>query len=301
MSHGTSPARPTVSDSPAPAVSDSPTPAERRARYAELLDRVQGLPTIAGPRRRTLELLGLRAGQRAVDVGSGIGRAVAELAGTGVRAVGLEPDEAMVRLARERFPDDRFPTAGFRVGRAERLPFDDGSMDGYRAERVLHLLADPAVALAEARRVLRPGGRVVLLGPDLSMAALDADDAATTAAVVAAHADGVPSPRAARAFRRLLLDAGFVDVEVEAHTELHTDFQTVGQLVTAMAEASVATGALDRPAADRWLAGQRRRGREDRFLMALPLFLASAARPAGPDHGGGRRVPARPAGDGRPA
>ncbi|WP_051572687.1 methyltransferase domain-containing protein [Streptomyces sp. PRh5] len=138
-----------------------------------------------------------------VDVGCGAGRAVAELAGRGARVTGVDADERMVAVARERWPG-----ADTRVADVGRLPFGDATVHGYRADKVLHELPDPAEALAEARRVLAPGGRVALVGQDGEALVVDADDTTLTSTIVRARASLIPSPRAARGQRGLLLDAG---------------------------------------------------------------------------------------------
>ncbi|MEU8149944.1 hypothetical protein [Nonomuraea sp. NPDC048901] len=56
-----------------------------------------------------------------------------------------------------------------------------------------------------------PGGRIVLIGQDWDTLVIDSDDPALTRTIVHARADQVTSPRAARSYRNLLLDAGFED------------------------------------------------------------------------------------------
>ncbi|WP_067486978.1 methyltransferase domain-containing protein [Actinomadura hibisca] len=181
---------------------------------AALLDVFDTLPGAPELRARTYDLLG--TGDRpVVDVGCGAGRAVAELSARGVPAIGVDRDEQMIATGRSRHPG-----ADLRVGDAGALPLADGEAGGYRADKVFHDLADPAAALAEARRVLARGGRAVLIGQDWDTLVIDAADGALTRAVVHARADRVTAPRSARAYRALLLDAGFADVTVEVHTLL---------------------------------------------------------------------------------
>ncbi|NEW77634.1 methyltransferase domain-containing protein [Streptomyces rhizosphaericus] len=233
------------------------------------LDRVERSPEAERLRARTYELLAIEPGARVVDVGCGAGRAVAELAGRGARVTGVDADERMVAVARERWPG-----ADIRVADVGRLPFGDATVHGYRADKVLHELPDPAGALAEARRVLAPGGRVVLVGQDWEALVVDADDAALTSTIVRARASLVPSPRAARGQRGLLLDAGLGDVTTEAHTTVLTGPETL-PLLTGLAEAACAAGAITRDQAGAWCAEQRERARADRLLLAVPLFLTA--------------------------
>ncbi|WP_416976012.1 methyltransferase domain-containing protein, partial [Streptomyces sp. 4F14] len=130
-------------------------------------------------RSLSYDLLGTSAGRTMVDVGCGAGRAVAELADRGTRAVGVDPSERMLAVARARRPESDFRLAG-----AYELPLADSSMDGYRADKVFHELGEPERALAEARRVLVPGGRVVLVGQDWDTFVIDSDDAALTRRIV---------------------------------------------------------------------------------------------------------------------
>ncbi|MEU0680186.1 MULTISPECIES: methyltransferase domain-containing protein [Streptomyces] len=161
-----------------------------------LLDAVDRLPGAAELRARSYELLGTAPGATAVDVGCSAGRAVAELTEAGAKSVGVDPDERMIEVARQRWPEADFRTAG-----AYELPFANSTIDGYRADKVFHELAEPERALGEARRVLSPGGRIVLVGQDWDTFVIDFDDPALTRTIVHARADLVPGPRAARHYR----------------------------------------------------------------------------------------------------
>jgi SAM-dependent methyltransferase len=131
-----------------------------------VLDAADAQPAAVQLRARSCELLGDLTGRTVVDAGCGGGRAVAELAGRGARAVGVDLDPQMIAVARQ-----RWPAGEFRVGDACELPLETGSVAGYRADKVLHLLNDPARAVAEARRVLAPGSRAgTFAGPSGRMA-----------------------------------------------------------------------------------------------------------------------------------
>src|SRR5581483_6417499 len=129
------------------------------------------LPGAAELGRRSYEPLALAPGDVVADIGCGTGLAAAELAAAGGTAIGVDLGEEMIAVARERHPE-----ASFRVADACDLPFGDGELSGYRADKVYHMLPDPAAALAEARRVLEPGGRLVLLGQDWDGMLVDAAD-----------------------------------------------------------------------------------------------------------------------------
>jgi SAM-dependent methyltransferase len=101
------------------------------------------------------DLAGVRAGQRALDVGCGPGALTSELVGRlGADAVAaVDPSEPFVEAARRRHPGVEVALAG-----AEDLPFDDGGFDVALAQLVVHFMGDPVAGLAEMRRVTRDGG-----------------------------------------------------------------------------------------------------------------------------------------------
>lgn len=117
------------------------------SKLLTMLDAFDELPQVRNLREHTYEALG----ETMVDVGCGSGRAIGELAARGVRAIGVDLDPAMIEVAVE-----RWPAGEFHVADATALPLDDGSVTGYRADKILHALAEPEQAVAEARRVLTP-------------------------------------------------------------------------------------------------------------------------------------------------
>ncbi|ANW22483.1 methyltransferase domain-containing protein (plasmid) [Streptomyces clavuligerus] len=110
------------------------------------------------------ERLALRPGRHLLDVGCGIGVPALRIAGAhGVRVTGVTVSTQQVAEATRRA--DRSGVrdqVSFRFADAMSLPFADGSFDDACAIEVLAHLADPAAALAEIRRVVRPGGRLVV-------------------------------------------------------------------------------------------------------------------------------------------
>ncbi|MEU7870021.1 methyltransferase domain-containing protein [Dactylosporangium sp. NPDC049140] len=237
-----------------------------------LLDAADALPGAAALRERSYDLLALPPGGTVADVGCGTGRAVAELADRGFQAIGVDRSEQMIEQARRRRPG-----LDLRSGDARRLPIPDASVAGYRADKVFHELTDAGQALAEARRVLTPGGSIVLIGQDWDTFVIDADDRALTRTIVHARADAIPSPWAARRYRNLLLAAGFDQPAVEVHTAVFTDAAMLPILV-GLGRAAQSTGAISGEQADAWTAEQQHRAQTGRMFLAIPMFVASARR-----------------------
>jgi demethylmenaquinone methyltransferase/2-methoxy-6-polyprenyl-1,4-benzoquinol methylase len=111
-------------------------------------------------RRRMLRTAGgLAPGRAHLDVGSGTGLCAAisqEIVGPAGRTVALDPSTGMLEMARRRGVRETV------VGRAERLPFADGTFDLVSMSYMLRHVEDLSLAFTEAHRVLRPGGRIVI-------------------------------------------------------------------------------------------------------------------------------------------
>lgn len=251
----------------------NPRPTGPNAELITRLDTAETEPGAVRLRHRSYDLLNLSPGALVVDMGCGTGRAVAELDQRGATTVGIDSDQAMIAVARRRWPG-----ADFRVGTAQCLPFPDRSLSGYRADKVLHALPDPGAALREAYRVLAPDGRIVLVGQDWDALIIDSSYRDVTRTILRSQADSCPSPQAARAYRHLLLEAGFRDVTVEGHLGIFTESGFL-PLAEGFAARALTAGSVTREQGTAWLRDQRVRAGDGRLFMAFPMFLASARRP----------------------
>jgi SAM-dependent methyltransferase len=136
---------------------------ERQARQADAL-----------AERVRVWLAPLRGDERALDAGCGTGALALALAPMVGEVVGVDPDEERIEAATRLAPAN----ARFEVADAAALPFAPGSFDVVGSLRVLHHARRPELIVAELTRVLRPGGRVLLVdqvAPADPLAALDLD------------------------------------------------------------------------------------------------------------------------------
>lgn len=156
-----------------------------------------------------------------LDVGSGAGGPAVRLAETsGCRVTGIEPNEVGVEVARELAEAAGIAgRASFDRGDARRLPYPDDHFDAAISLNVVNVIEDKAALLVEVRRVLRPGGRLVLLTGTFR---LDEDDHETRRRLTRDHT--VPLfDDTADGYRGLLRLAGY---RVDEVTEYISDFRT---------------------------------------------------------------------------
>lgn len=130
-----------------------------------LYDNAQALSRRLGAWQLPIEWLNIPQGGTALDVGSGPGNVTASLAraaGPGGVALGVDISEPMLERA---VRNEAGPHVGFIKADAQRLPLRDNTVDAVVSTAVLQLVPQPAVALAEIARVLRPGRRLALMVP----------------------------------------------------------------------------------------------------------------------------------------
>ena len=135
------------------------------ARY-DLMNRVISLGLDTRWRRHAVRMLDPAPAARCLDVGTGTADMCIEILRIrpDARVVGVDPSERMLAEARARLQRAKMSANVILAqGEAGQLPFADASFDGVTAAFVLRNMDDHPRALAEMRRVLRPGGRLIVL------------------------------------------------------------------------------------------------------------------------------------------
>ncbi len=161
----------------------------------------------------------LHQGEVVLDLGSGAGADVlisARRVGPRGRAIGIDMTDEMLELARRNGAEAGVENVEFRKGYLEELPLADATVDVVISNCVINLSGDKRKVVAEAARVLRPGGRFAV--SDV-IADADMDDA--TRADMAAWTGCVAGALTEAEFRAALADVGLEDVEVRETHRVH--------------------------------------------------------------------------------
>jgi arsenite methyltransferase len=178
---------------------------EQTARRVEAAYRTRD---VVEQRRATRAALALQPGERVLDIGCGPGFLATEMAqevGPDGRSVGVDPSESMLAIAQRREP----AVAEFRSGDALALPFADGAFDAAVSTQVYEYLPAVEAALSEARRVLRPGGRLVILDTDWDSIVWHSSDRDRMQRVMVAWNEHLSDPYLPRTLPGTLAAAGF--------------------------------------------------------------------------------------------
>ena len=175
-----------------------------------------------------------RPGETILDVGFGGGQALAFIAHRvhpNGRAIGVEPNLGEVVALYEALKSDgSVSPVGF-VGEAQTLPFDDGTFDAVICVNVLEAVVNRGQAVKEMRRVLKPGGRVLLAHDDWESQVYSCSDRELCRRVVRAYADSTFKSYAAsngqmgRRIWGLFRAAGFIETELRVLPLINTEYR----------------------------------------------------------------------------
>jgi arsenite methyltransferase len=161
----------------------------------------------------------LHEGEVVLDLGSGAGADVlisARRVGPTGRAIGIDMTDEMLELARGNAAQAGAANVEFRKGYLEDLPLEDESVDVVISNCVINLSGEKPKVLAEAARVLRPGGRFAV-----SDVVADAGMDNATRADMAAWTGCIAGALTEAEFRAALDAAGFTDVEIRETHRVH--------------------------------------------------------------------------------
>ncbi len=247
---------------------------------ARHIDRTYATPDVVEQRARTLALLDPRPGERVLDVGSGPGylvASIADLVGTAGTVHGLDPSPPMNALASARVVDR--PWTSIDNGEATALPYPDGSFDAAVSTQVYEYVRDLDTAFAELRRVLRPGGRALVLDTDWDAVVWHVRDRARHARIMAAWEEHLVHPRLPRVLAGVMRRAGFEVTGQQVipllNTELHEDLFSAN-IMTLVAAFVVGRRGVTAPDAEGWLADLHARAAQGDYFFSMNRYCVLA-------------------------
>ena len=180
---------------------------------SQRLEAVYLTPDIVRQRKEVLAALALQPGETVLDVGSGPGLLVADMAdvvGPEGRVTGIDVSDSMLALSRRRFAESPLRERGSIVkADATQLPFETGHFDAAASTQVYEYVPDVDRALAELYRVLRSGGRALILDTDWDSLVWSSMDSAQSRRLIEAWTKRFAHPHLPRTLRHRLRNAGF--------------------------------------------------------------------------------------------
>ena len=207
---------------------------------------------------------------------------MAQEIGPGGQVTGIDISDPMLNLGQRRCADlHRAARVSFVKADATALPFADASFDAAVSTQVYEYVADLSTALAELHRVLRPGGRALILDTDWDSIVWHATDPARMGQVLATWTQRFADPHLPRTLASQLRAAGFrldhLEVLVLLNPEYNPNTYSVANSEI-MTDFAVSQGNLSRDQADAWMADLRQLGRDGRYFFSLNRYLFLANR-----------------------
>jgi len=239
-------------------------------------------PLAVARRQKVLALLNLRPGEVVLDIGAGPGflaDEIAEQVGSSGRVLGMDRSKDMLALA-ERRCVERTQVA-FQEADAVKLPFPASMFDAAAVVQVYEYVPDISAALDELHRVLRPGGRAVIVDIDWASLVWEAENRARAERVFHAWEEHLADPRLPRRLAPLLRETGFDVREAEPHTMFSlTPEPFAAGLAKFIAGFVPGRRGVTAEEAAEWLADVTATGSSGKYFFSLTAFVFLATRAA---------------------
>ena len=249
---------------------------------ARKLDSVYASPDIVAQRGATLQCLAVSPGEAVIDIGCGPGFLSLDIAaavGSTGRVLGIDISEDILRLAGEK---NGCSWVTFRRGDATTIEVPDANFDAVVCVQVLEYIVDVDRALAEMIRVLKPGGRALIIDTDWDGVVWYSDNADRMARVLDAWASHCPHPGLPRTLAPRLSAVGFDVGAVTGYPIINThgDEESYSHgLMDLIVDFVGKQGSVDRGELMDWAAEQETIAAESRYFFSTLRCLFRATKP----------------------
>jgi arsenite methyltransferase len=246
------------------------------------LEALYGIADAVLRRRLVREALKASPGERVLDVGCGPGFYCAEVreeVGPAGSVLGIDGSAQMLALAERRC--EGHYNVELREGVATTLPVPDASFDAALCVQVLEYVHEPANALAELHRVLRPGGRVLVWDTDWATVSWHSAEPARMQRVLSAWDEHLAHPSLPRRLAPAMRRAGFEEVRSAAHAFASTalDPETFGTSLISLIESFVpGRNGVGEADVNAWTAEQRELGERGEYFFSYTQFCFTGRR-----------------------
>lgn len=248
---------------------------------AEIQQRLAHGREFAARRHQVMQELAPRRGERVLEIGCGAGLLLREIglaAGPHGLAAGLDISADQISAAATECTS--VPAVNPQVGDILAAPYPDGVFDAAVAVQVLEYIADVRAALAETRRVLKPGGRLVCLATNWDTAVWHGVPRELTSEIAGEWESHAEWPNLPAVLGPMLIREGFTGIRQipvpVVNPSCHPDSFAYGT-ARLMAAHAVSRGVSPERAAE-WLAAlDRAEAREEFFFSSLPIMTTAIA------------------------
>lgn len=244
---------------------------------SQQLEAVYLTPDVIAQRERVMGLLAPRAGERALDIGCGPGlttEGLAHAVGPSGSVLGIDIARPMLAIAARRCAS--LPQVRFDRCDVNALAARDASFDIALASQVYEYVDPIDAALEELARVIRPGGRAVLVDTDWESAVWASSDDGRMRRVLETWNEHIPHPQLPRSLKRRMEAVGFVNVRVEVVPLLNLAYDPATYSVGMMALiGNFAAGRNGLTEADiaAWREDARRVGERGEYFFSLSRYV----------------------------
>jgi len=251
------------------------------AEAAQTLVATYSTPDIVAQRAATARRLALKPGERVIDVGCGPGflcESMAADVGAAGHVFGIELSEDLVRFATDRKSQ---AWIDYRAGDAVKLDVASGSFDAFVSAQVVEYVPDADAALREMYRVLRPGGRGILVDTDWDTIIWHSSDAVRMERILRAWEDHCAHPRLPRTLVPRLRASGFAVDRVEAYPIVNIAYNpnTYSHGIARFISEYLAKRNFDAHMVADWLTDLSDLGQRDAYFFSINRYFFSVVKP----------------------
>ena len=250
---------------------------EALSAQLDLLFRTEALQKA---RKKYFDIFAVRPGELVLDIGTGTAAnamALVQHLGGNCRVSGVDTSQPMLAIGNKNLETFHFPgRISLQVTDGHDLPFADNYFDSCMIIQVLEYSKEPVRMLQEAKRVLRPGGKLLVVDTDWDSLVWNSKDRDLTRRIVLEWSDHEADGWQGRKIQEYLRRSGFQNFRHEVYVITESSFKETGysyMMTRIVSDYLIRSEKMDAATVENWISGLREQDRSGFFYFSLNRFI----------------------------